>query len=293
MSEERCFKYVVITPAKDEGRYIGETLISMTCQTVKPLKWVVVDDCSKDDTASIVRQFMEVNEWIELLSLNRETQRYPGSPVVNAFIQGLESLKVDYDFVVKLDGDLKLPYDYFEKLIERFKADNSLGIASGVYLETVNDRWEMVRMPAYHAAGASKVIRKECFLEIGGFLPTLGWDTIDEIKARAKGWKTTHFSDLPFYHLKKEGTGIGSMRTNMVHGRIFYLTGGSPLFFLFKAIKRIITGRPPVIGGVVMIWGYLKAVLSREPRLVTRDEAALYNKLLSERMTSKATARSS
>jgi len=81
---------------------------------------------------------------------------------------------------VKLDCDLSLGPDYFEKLFLRFKDDANLGIASGVYLENRGKGWTSVGMPDYHAAGASKVLRSQCFKAIGGFTPEKGWDTIDE-----------------------------------------------------------------------------------------------------------------
>ena len=53
-------------------------------------------------------------------------------------------------------------------------------------------------MPDYHAAGQTKVVRAKCFAGIGGFVASRGWDTVDEIKAQALGWKTCHFEDLSF-----------------------------------------------------------------------------------------------
>jgi poly-beta-1,6-N-acetyl-D-glucosamine synthase len=284
-------RYVLITPVKDEAKYIKETLESVMQQTVKPCKWIIIDDGSKDDTSQIVREYVKFNDWIKLITANKSTARYPGYPVVSAFILGYNSLDAEeYDFIVKLDGDLKFSEDYFEKLICKFNSNDRLGIASGVYLEKVDERWEIIDMPGYHAAGASKFIRKECFIQIDGFLPSLGWDTLDEIKARARGWETGHFSDIPFYHLKKEGSGIGALRTCVVHGRIFYLTGGKAYFFIIKAIKRMIVDRPPVIKGMLMAWGFFKAALLREKRLVNSEEALLYNKLLAERLSSKTKA---
>ena len=136
-----------------------------------------------------------------------------------------------YDFIVKFDCDLDFAPDYFERLLRRFQEDPKLGIASVVYLENRNGKWKQVKMPPYHAAGQTKVVRAKCFADIGGFVVSRGWDTVDEIRAHAMGWNTRHFEDLFFYHLKAEGSGIGFLRTNEMHGEIFYLTGGGQLFF--------------------------------------------------------------
>lgn len=113
-------------------------------------------------------------------------------------------------------------------------------------------------MPDYHAAGASKVVRSECFRDIGGFANSCGWDTIDEIRAQMKGWRTGHFSDLEIHHLKNERCGIGYINTNARDGEIFYLMDGSKLFFCFRAAHRIATGRPIILGSLMIIYGYLK-----------------------------------
>src|SRR5262249_17183223 len=139
--------------------------------------------------------------------------RGPGPAVVRAFNRGLDEagrLGIEYDFVVKLDCDLSFEPDYFERLLAEFAANPKLGIASGVYCEARDGvNWREVEMPAYHAAGASKMIRRACWEQIHGFIPSRGWDTVDEIRAMSHGWETTHFRELRIKHWKAEGTGIG------------------------------------------------------------------------------------
>jgi hypothetical protein len=183
-----------------------------------------------------------------------------------------------------LDCDLDLPRDYFESLLARFKRDPRLGIASGVYLEGGPHRWSAIGMPAYHAAGASKVMRAECFAEIGGFVRERGWDTVDEVRAQVKGWKTTHFPDIQFRHLKPEGSGIGKLRTNAMHGDVYFLTGGGILFLLLKVAHRMVSGAPPLLGGLAMLYGYLRSRVSGRARLVNRIEARHYRRLLNQRL---------
>jgi biofilm PGA synthesis N-glycosyltransferase PgaC len=141
-----------------------------------------------------------------------------------------------------------------------------------------------VEMPEYHAAGASKVIRRECFERIGGFVVEKSWDTVDEIRAQVNGWDTGHFPDIQFYHLKNEGSGIGQLRTAAMLGEVSYLTGWSKAFFLAKAIRRLVTGRPFVLGSVMMMCGYWKALLLRKQPLVSDEEARHYRRLLAARL---------
>ena len=107
-------------------------------------------------------------------------------------------------------------------------------------------------MPPYHAAGASKVVRRACFEAIGGFVARKGWDTVDEIRAGLRGWKTGHFPDIQFRHLKPEGVSMGALRP-IASTVIYYQTGGGFLFLLVKAAHRMVSPRPYVIGGLAML----------------------------------------
>lgn len=281
-------KFIIISPVKDEQEYLEKTIQSVLSQTIKPSQWIIVDDGSHDGTPNILNEYCKKYEWITVIRLNREAIRRPGSAVIYAFNKGCELIKDEtFDFIVKLDCDLSFEPDYFEKIFSRFKEDAKLGIASGVYLENRGKGMLPVEMPFYHAAGASKVVRAECFREIGGFCQEKGWDTVDEIKAQSRGWGTRHFKEIFFNHLKNEGSGIGNARTNKMHGEIFYLTGGSKLFFLLKLAHRMIFGTPFLIGGIMMLVGYLSPLIRGKDLLVNDKEALFYKKLLKKRIINK------
>lgn len=279
-------KYVVISPAKDEAERIERTICSMLRQTVRPVRWVIVDDGSSDDTPEIIKSYAKTVRWISTIRVNRDATRRIGSAEIRAFETGLRSVHDEtFNVIVKLDCDLEFAPDYFERLLDRFEADPDLGIASGVYLEKKGADWADVVMPPYHASGASKMIRAKCLSDIGGFPVEPGWDTADEIKAQVRGWKTQHFSDVKFYHLRQEGSAIGGWRTGILHGHIYYVTGGGLLFFSLKVIHRLFVGQPVVFGGIATLWGYLKGWLTGEQRLVTTAEARFYRRQLNERLS--------
>lgn len=280
--------YAVVTPMKDEADYVEHTLRSMAAQTVPPVRWVIVDDGSTDGTQDVVARYEREHAWIETVAARKEGRRLTGSAEVIAFNRGLTSLEgVPYDLVVKLDADVDLPPDYFETIVGEFAADAALGIASGVYAERDGDEWHVVQMPPYHAAGASKVVRRECFEQIHGFIEEPGWDTIDEIRAMPLGWRTCHFPDLVFHHLRSEGSGMGMLKTGVMHGEIYQRSGGGLLFFAAKVLGRVVRGRPFLLNGMSLLYGYLRALWRRCPKLVTRVEAQHYRALLNRRMTDR------
>lgn len=284
-------RYVVISPVKDEERYIRTTLESMVGQTIRPVHWVIVDDGSSDRTPEIVEEYERQHAWITLVRLAKRTTRLIGFAEVVAFDAGRRALPCDdYDFIVKLDGDLRMPASYFEHLLEHFEQAPKLGIASGVYREKHGETWKIIAMPEYHAAGACKVVRSQCFSDIRGFVFARGWDTVDEIRAQTLGWKTCHFPDLIFDHLRSEGAARGSLFTARLHGEVYYMTGGSGAFFLLKVLHRIVLGRPPVLEGLMLVAGFMKPWLLRKPRLVSKREASFYRRALMNRVRSSIAA---
>lgn len=281
--------YVIVSPVKDEERHVAITLRSVVNQTVRPIKWVIVDDGSVDGTPGTLMEFAANYEWIEVVRIDRGSERDLGITEIKAFAEGYERIRgQEFDFVVKLDCDLDLPPDYFERLFQEFANNQRLGIASGVYLESRQDKWLPVPMPDYHAAGASKTLRRQCFHDIGGFTLYRGWDTIDEIKAMSLGWECRHFPELEFRHLKREGSAMGPGQTNVLHGEIYYLTGGGLLFFILKVVHRSVYSRPLVLGGLAMLWGYLKCVLRGKRRSVNVVEARFYRRMLNGRLYAHA-----
>jgi glycosyltransferase involved in cell wall biosynthesis len=289
-NEGAPYKYIVISPAKDESQYIERTILSVLGQTVLPKVWVIVDDGSRDRTLQIVQHYAQQYEWIVPVIVRRGEDRRPGSAEIRAFYVGYAHVcDEEYDYLIKLDTDIEFSPDYFERIFSEFEKDPLLGIASGAYVEAPSGVIGLVKMPAYHASGATKVIRRECFLDIGGFPSSPGWDTADEIKAQARGWRTRHFADIRFLHLRPEGSAIGMLRTCFDHGRMYHACGGGVPFFIVKGIRRIAFGQPFLVGGIALFCGYVYAVINRQPMLVSKTEARSYRKLLNEQLASSVT----
>ncbi len=277
--------YVVITPVRNEEKYVGKTIESMVNQTILPKEWIIVDDGSTDQTPLIIDEAARKHPWIRTVHRPNRGFRKSGGGVIEAFYDGYNALSFhDWEFIVKLDADISFASHYFESLLKRFVDDKRLGIASGIYLEMENDGVSRpVQMPPYHAAGACKVIRRKCFEDINGFVVASGWDTVDEIRAMARGWITRHFLDLPIMHHKPEGSGIGMIRTSVMHGRIYYRTGGGVLFFALKVLRRIGT-KPYMLNAIALLLGHMMALIRRETLLVTEFESRYYRNLLRNRL---------
>jgi len=181
--------YYVIMPAHNEEAFIRLTLDSLLRQTLKPKKIIVVNDNSTDSTAKIIDEFINKTRTIIKINTHSSSEHLPGSKVINAFNKGLSLIDDDFDFIVKLDADLILPDNYFERIAYIFKGRPDVGIAGGfIYEEDASGLWTLNHtMDTDHVRGAFKAYSKSCFKAIGGLKAKMGWDTIDELLAQYHG----------------------------------------------------------------------------------------------------------
>ena len=265
-------KYVLITPARNEERFIAKTLESMVAQTLLPERWVIVDDGSTDNTAEIVERYAARCPWLELVRRPQHADRsFAGK--VHAFNTGLARVQsLEFDVVGNLDADLSFDSDYLEFLMRKFSQDPKLGVAGTPFTEdggydTARDSFEGEN----HVAGGCQLFRRQCFQEIGGYIPNPagGIDWIAVTTARMKGWKTRSFPEKRFHHYRTLGTaGKSNWAASFSYGEKDYYLGGSPLWQLFRVVYRS-TKQP--VEGVALFSGYVWAAIRRIQRPVTRD----------------------
>jgi biofilm PGA synthesis N-glycosyltransferase PgaC len=272
-------QYIIISPARNEEKHIEKTINSVINQTKKPKYYVIVNDGSTDNTSAIINRFAAVHDWIKEIKLSDRGFHKYGSGVMEAFYTGLNYLRdQEYDFVVKLDCDLSFNAYYFEDLFKEFHADEKLGIASGQTF-FLNPKGELIweDAPLDHTRGPSKVYRKQCFEEIGGLKISLGWDNMDEVTARMKGWTTRSFKEYQLVHHRQLGSNIGIIKGNIRHGYTDYITGYSNAYFILKTFYRLFS-KPFFIGSLASFYGYYRCYFIREPRAVDREFRKYYQK---------------
>ena len=266
-------RYVLITPARNEEAFIGKTLESMVHQTEPPVVWVIVDDGSTDRTPEIVRQYMSQYPWIEMVQMPRDRDR-SFSAKVRAFNAGFEKVKgFNYELVGNLDADLSFDPDYLEFLLEKFQQDASLGVAGTVFREEGYSSENQSFEGQNHVAGGCQLFRKQCFDEIGGFIPNKagGVDWIAVTTARMMGWKTRSFREKSFFHYRHLGTAERSVFAAMFsYGEKDYYLGGHPVWELFRVAYRL-TKQPYVTGGLALGLGYGWAMLRRIKRPISGE----------------------
>jgi glycosyltransferase involved in cell wall biosynthesis len=265
--------YVLITPSRNEARFIETTIQSVIKQTVLPSKWVIVNDGSTDETASIVDRYTAKYSWIELINLPARKERNFAAKV-HAFKAGQEKVKnIEYEVIGNLDADVSLDEDHFEFLLGKFREDSHLGVAGTVFKEPgYNSETDSFEGQNY-VSGQCQIFRRRCFEEIGGYFPSKagGIDWIAVKTARMIGWKTRSFREKSFYHHRVLGTAErGVLASSFAYGKKDYILGGHPVWQLFRCSYRM-TKRPYLVGGMALFAGYLAALLSRTERPVSGE----------------------
>lgn len=273
-------RYVVITPAKDEGEYLEGTIQSVAGQTIKPVEWVIVNDGSTDNTGEILDRYAAKYPWI--VPVHREGGvRQAGGGVIRAFYAGYDKLaSTDWHFIVKLDGDLSFEPDYFERCFARFAENPKLGVGGGLIYHVINGQLVPERSPRFHVRGATKIYTRDCWMALGGFIEAPGWDTLDEVKANMLGWTSETFEDIPLTHHRYTGAADGTWKNAVKNGRANYISGYHPLFMLAKCVKRLFQ-KPYLLGAAGLFFGYVSGSLKRTPRV---NDPGLINYLRSEQL---------
>jgi len=273
-------KYVLVSPARNEGAYIEKTLESMIRQTVLPLKWVIVDDGSTDNTREIVSGYVAKYPWIELVEMPMRRDRSFAAKV-GAFNAGYEKVKdLDFSIIGNLDADISFEPDHFEFLIGKFAQDPKLGCAGTVFREegynSETDSFEGRK----HVSGQCQIFRKECWEDIGGYIPHRagGIDWMAVTTARMKGWTTESFRERSFFHHRHMGTAERSLVASAFsYGEKDYYLGGHPLWEIARVAYRT-TKQPILFGGLALGAGYCWAFVRRTPRRVGKDLMAFHRK---------------
>lgn len=263
--------YGVVTPVLNEENDLGRLASCLVEQTAAPTAWVIIDQGSIDGTMAIAERLANQHPWIRLMSID-DAVLARGAPIVRAFHAGLVELKPVPDVVVKVDADVSVEADHFQRLLEAFSVDRALGIASGIVYERQADGvWRQRHGTGSGVWGACRGYRRECLADLLPLEERMGWDGLDLAKAAVNGWRTRVLLDLPFRHHRSEGARDGSrLRTWVTQGEASHFMGYRASYLLLRALYRM--AREPAAVGLLL--GYARAVVRRRPRYADREVRA-------------------
>ncbi|HEY5535114.1 MAG TPA: glycosyltransferase family A protein [Ignavibacteria bacterium] len=257
-------KYSIITPTKNEVKYITKTLDSVVKQSVLPVQWIIINDGSDDGTDNIIKDYLNNYDWITTIKLQnfQPSIKATGGRVAFLLNYAIAKLDKDLDLICKLDSDIEFEYDFFEKLLIEFNKNSRLGVSSGLLVYD----GKAEKLSDNYTRGASLIVRKEILEATKGFYESKssGEDTLIAVAARYFGWETKSFP-IYFNHLKKEYSRNSFFYESFIAG--FY-RGSIPynfLYFLLSQIKYILA-TPIIIGTILQLIGYFYSRFIRKYR---------------------------
>jgi glycosyltransferase involved in cell wall biosynthesis len=267
--------YILITPARNEAAFIEHTLSSVVARTARPAKWVIVSDGSTDGTDEIVARYAAENPWIELVRMPERRERdFAGK--VRAFNAGFAGVAdCEYEVIGNLDADVSFGNGHFANLVAKLAQDPRLGVVGAPFREG-SLQYDYRFSNIENVWGGCQLFRKQCFEDIGGYMPLPGGciDHIAVTTARMKGWKTRTFTESVCIHHREMGTAQhGAIKARFRTGAKDYLVGNHPVWQLFRMFYQM-TQRPFLVGGLALASGYFWSMIRNVKRPVPNELVA-------------------
>lgn len=286
-------RLLVVSPVRNEADHLELVAQAVERQTRRPDLWVLVEDESTDGTAEILARLSERIDFMRVIAAppkqvpTRVKDRLAMAAAPRAFNRGLESTDWrSFTHVAKLDGDIELPSDYFERLLAQFERDPRLGLAGGVWAERDprgGGDWKAQPIPLeHHVMGSLKCYSLACFQAIGGMQERLGWDTIDQTYARMRGFRTRSFPELVARHHRAWGSADGTLRGRARHGQCAYVVH-YPLPWVALRSLKVARARPRGLSGAAFLYGYLRSAARRIPRVEDQEFRTFVRRELRQR----------
>jgi hypothetical protein len=136
-----------------------------------------------------------------------------------------------------------------------------------------------------HIRGAFKTYRKECFEQIGGLKPAMGWDTVDELLCKFYNWKVITDETLKVKHLKPTGANYNKA-ARYKQGEAFYGLGYGFLITSIASLKLAMRKGKPLLF-IDYLNGFWKAKKDKKALLVTKEQARFIRNYRWQKMKEK------
>jgi len=276
MMEKKQHTYVLITPAKNEEKYLPKVADSVIKQTIPPALWIIIDDGSTDQTPEIIKRLEADNKWISSITLPPHPRdltlhiSYVYKCGFDCLLHYCNDKGIDFSYIGSLDADTVLEATYFENLMSKFDDSPNLGIASGYIHDTdsVKFEWGSIRknqLDLQLPRGSGRLWREKCFSHCGGWPLEPSADTITGVKAVLRGWEIKQFESIHAVQFRKTSSATGLWNGYRRNGHIAHYFNKHPLIVIAHFLY--ILKNNPYYPGIAYFWGYLSALCLRKKQI--------------------------
>lgn len=195
----------ILIACYNEEKNISRTILGIAKQKYPGLfEVIVINDGSKDETASIVKNLKRKFFWIKLLNIKNNQ----GKAI--CLNQGLKKSK--YEMIITLDGDSFLFKDALLMIVERYANDpaDTRAVAGTVMVRNSRENWITQAQEWDYFHGIATVKRVQSLYQ--GTLVAQGAFSLYEKKAlqEAQGWPNTIGEDIVLtWALLEKGYRVG------------------------------------------------------------------------------------
>jgi glycosyltransferase involved in cell wall biosynthesis len=247
---------LVITVARNEERLLSSSIRSILAQTLQPIRIVIVDDRSTDHTFEVANSLAKQSPVVSVVRRISNSKVEHMEEIPKAFNEGLKSVSENWDFLAKVDADIILEPNYFDRIINTFECEPRLGIAGG---QTINE-------PTVTVRGANRVIRRRCWESVTshGLMPEIDTeDSYIDLKATHEGWYVRLVPEAKSIHLRptREWPNAKILKQRWRIGVTCYRFGWNPILFIGRVIRISVFERPRVVTVFPMCLGWLWAFI--------------------------------
>ncbi len=283
----RSLDYLLVTPLRDDADLVDDLIACVVAQDLKPRRWLIVDDQSRDATALRVARAAEHYPWIRLQQL-----RAPLTPgllhyaqlatvAFNRVRELAEEEAIDYSYVANLDADVRPGPQVLAELVARGERDRGLGILSTRLVEHTSRGGLRTLAPSLCGAPPAglRLWRRSCLDDVA-LSPSVHWAAVTTLRARNRGYATLMCEDLVAEVVRASGSRAGAWSSACAAGAGMYCVGLHPALTVGEAMRRAsLTERM----GVMV--GYAAAKARAMPRSREVEVTRYFGQeLLAERM---------
>ena len=259
-------------------------LESIEQQSYQDFLCIVVNDGSTDQTGNIARNFTEGKKQFALLNLQK-SEHQPGAKVVRTFYKGLESVNFKgFDVICKFDADVVFPQNYLEELVKVYQTNPNAGMVSGlVSIQDEKGNWVFENISdKNHVRGPIKSYRIDCFLDMKGLRPVLGWDNIDVLLSKMHRYDVITLKNLWVKHLRPTAYKYKNQKAEKL-GAYFYNIGLSYPLAIVSSLKSAFKNK-----SLTEFWITMKSFSKQNhSRILTPEEIHFIRKYRWKQMKKK------